>query len=414
MMMRNAAILGVFVLASSARAAEIRTTTDRLEDTVVSIATQAGRLVVSTTGGKTIALENVKEIRFSERGTTRLRDVHLWLLAGDELNGTVGDEVKAGDSFELSTVSLGRLEVPLDAVGAMVFDVPAEREERFARKQLGWLLDGTAARPANDSFSLLEGGGCTGTVERFSREGLSFEDLKKNKFPAFPIKRLETLVFGAKGGKPVEKKALGLRALLRLVDGSTVVGPVQRLEGGKLTIDHPLGKKGALTVELSQVLSLEVLGGSFTYLSDLTPAAVDETFPEGFGRDADLFGWKRDREVLGKAPLRLAGRTYKKGLGVHSRSSLTFALGGSYRLLRAVVGLDDTTRFESPEADPSVTFRVIVDGKVVKELKKARGEAPDDLSLSVEGAKELTLVADCGDYLHILGRADWADAHLVK
>ncbi len=413
-------ILGLLLLAGTARGAEIRTVTERIDDGVVSIATQSGRLVVATRGGRTIALESVKEIRFSERAPSRLRDVHLWLLSGEELNGTVGDEVKAGDSFELSTVSLGRVEVPLELVGAMVFDVSAEHEERFARRHLGWLA-GRGSRPGEDRFTLLEGGGRSGRIDRFSREGLDFsEPDRKNTWPTFPLKRLESLVLGSKAPAPkkearADATSSALRVLLRLADGSVVIGPVEKLDAGKLTLVHPLGK-GRLGIDLAQVLALEVLGGAFTYLSDLAPATVDESFPDGFARDAELFSWKRDREVLGTAPLRLGGKTYRKGLGVHARSSLEFALEGAYRELRAVVGLDDTTKFlgEAQGITPSVTFRVVVDGKTAKEIKKARGDAPEEISVSVEGAKKVALVVECGEWFHVLGRADWADAHLIK
>src|SRR5262249_12591898 len=153
-------------------------------------------------------------------------------------------------------------------------------------------------------------------------------------------------------------------------------------------------------------------------LSDLAPSSIDESFPEGFERDAALFGWKRDREVTGAGPLRVAGRTYRKGLGVHTRSSLGFDLAGGWRKLKVVVGLDDSTKSSATEIKPAVTFRVLVDGKVAKEIVKARGEAASELVVPVEGAKQVTLVADYGPEdglgLHILGRADWADAHLVK
>ncbi|MEZ0230424.1 MAG: NPCBM/NEW2 domain-containing protein [Planctomycetota bacterium] len=419
MLKKAAAIVGLMLTCAPALGAEIRTTSERLDDGVVSIATQSGRLVVTTTGGRKLALEDVKEIRFADRAPARLRDVHLWLLSGEELNGTVGDEVKQGDTFVLSTVSLGRLEVPLDLVGAMVFDVTAEQEDRFARRHLGWLTPGRGTRPQHDGFTLLEGGGRSGRIDRLSRDGLEFSELdRKTAWPTFPLKRLESIVLG---GKPLARGAAGLRVLLRLADGSVAIGPVVKLEAGKLTLSHSLGKKGELEVDMTQVLALEVLGGAVAYLSDLAPVAVEETFPEPFERDADLFSWKRDREVLGAAPLRLGGKTYRKGLGVHARSSLAFDLrdgrgDGAYRELRAVVGLDDTTKLlgEAQGLVPSVTFRVIVDGKTIKEITKARGDAPDEISVPVAGAKKVTLLVDCGEWFHVLGRADWADAHLVK
>ncbi|MBI3726472.1 NPCBM/NEW2 domain-containing protein, partial [bacterium] len=59
-----------------------------------------------------------------------------------------------------------------------------------------------------------------------------------------------------------------------------------------------------------------------------------------------------------------------------------------------------------------------VDGKPAKEMpegkKKRKVDAPDEIAVDVQGVKELQLVVDYGSFMHILGRADWADAHLVK
>ncbi len=403
-------ILYIIAITPLASAAEIRTATDKFDDTVSGIRKVDGKLVLFTQGGKSSPLEKVKEIRFSDKQAAKLHDAHLYLLSGDEVVGTVGDEVKSGESFKLSTVSLGNVEVNLDALAAVLFDVPADKEEPFARKRFPW-LQGKGARPKHDSFTLRgEKAGAEGTVQSFSKEGLVFKDVADTVWPSFPLRRVESLVLG---GEPAKPRPAGVRILLRMGDGSILTGAVVKLEDQKLQIEHALGKNGPLTLDLSQVLSLEVLGGAFVYLSDLTPDAVEEKFPEGFERDAETWTWKRDREVTGN-PLKLGNHIYPKGIGVQSYSSLTFALDGSFRELRLVVGIDDSTKYLGSPGLGSVTFRVLLDGKVAKEIKKARGDAPDEVAVPLGGAKKLALVADYGTYFHILGRADWADACLVK
>lgn len=408
-MIRLAAIFGVFFSLSLVEAAEIRTTHEKLEDAIASIIKDGDQTIVTLASGKKLALEDVKEVRFSEKAPARLHDARVFLLSGDELAGTIGDAVKDGESFTLSSVSLGNVDVTLDSVAAIFFDVSAEREERLARKCLAWLRESRGERPRLDHFRIRTGDGRSGTVQSFSKDGLVFKDGDGTIWPRFALRQLESLVLGGDAPKP---RANELSVRLHLVDGSIVSGRVAKLENGKLSLEG-LGFAPELAVDLGQVLSLEVRNGAFTYLSDLTPALVDEHFPQGFARP-DLFDWKRDREVESAGPLRLAGRTYAKGLGVHSYSALTFDLRGAYREMRAVVGLDDSTRYEGHPGVGSVTFRVLVDGKVAKEVQKERGEAPTELSVPTEGAKELTLVCDYGNFLHVLGRADWADACLVK
>ena len=45
---------------------------------------------------------------------------------------------------------------------------------------------------------------------------------------------------------------------------------------------------------------------------------------------------------------------------------------------------------------------------------KKAGDVPDELTIRVDGVKQVTLVVDYGNFMQILGRGDWADAHLVK
>ena len=83
-----------------------------------------------------------------------------------------------------------------------------------------------------------------------------------------------------------------------------------------------------------------------------------------------------------------------------------------------MIGLDDSVRFLGEPGMGSVRFRVLVDGKAVKEYTEGvlmeKGASPKKINVNVQGAKSLTLVADYGPLLHILGRADWADAHLIR
>jgi hypothetical protein len=407
-------ILCTIVLSGSVRAADIQTTKERLEDGVASIARDDAKTVVTTASGKKIALEDVKEIVFSDRAPRRVQDAHFLLASGDELLGTIGDEAKPGESVKLATASLGTIEVSLDLVAAVFLDASPEDEGRIGQRRLGWLMDGKGERPSHDTFLLHsgDGGDLTGFVRKLSREGLVFEEKGGTVWPTFPLKKIELVVFG--GPQPKKPEPV-LRVRLHLSDGGVLSGVLRKLESGKVEIEHPLGKgtPPVLSVETKEVLALEVENGNVTYLSTLAPAKVTEKFPEGFARDQESFRWKRDHEVLG-GPLRLKGKTYSRGLGVQTYSSLEFALPGAYRELRATIGLDDSIKWSGDPGQGSVTFRVLVDGEVKKEVKKKKGDAPEDISVAVANAKTVTLVADYGDYLQVLGRADWADAYLVK
>jgi hypothetical protein len=161
-----------------------------------------------------------------------------------------------------------------------------------------------------------------------------------------------------------------------------------------------------------------VRGGQFVYLSDVEPAKVKQHFPPEYTYEVDIWGYKKDTNVTG-GKLRLGGRTYEKGLGVHSYCELSFKLDGRYSEFRSTIGLDDSTRYLGEPGFGAVVFQVYVDGKPAKEhptgIVKRKGDKPTQIKINVTGKKSLTLIAGFDPTsLHVLGRANWADAHLIR
>jgi hypothetical protein len=95
-----------------------------------------------------------------------------------------------------------------------------------------------------------------------------------------------------------------------------------------------------------------------------------------------------DRSVDGE-PIRYDGRTFTRGIGVHSRSKLTWALDGRYRTFRtryAIAG-------DLPYAN--VTVRISLDGKVVHEQADVvTGTLSPVITIGLGQAKSLTLEVD--------------------
>lgn len=196
----------------------------------------------------------------------------------------------------------------------------------------------------------------------------------------------------------------GEGALVSLVDGSRFrarelkFGPLDRL-----TLRTVFGAE--LELPLSAIESLRFLGGCATYLSDLAPS--EYKFEPFLGLDWPL---RNDAAVTG-GPLALRGVQYPKGLGVHSRSTVTYRLDGKFRWFHAVIGIDDDTSGKG-----SAAFEVLVDGKTAYKSDVLTGtSAPVAIErLSVAGAKLLTLRVDYATLGDIQDHADWCDALLVK
>ena len=119
-----------------------------------------------------------------------------------------------------------------------------------------------------------------------------------------------------------------------------------------------------------------------------------------------------DRSCHTHTPIRLGGRTYRKGLGAHSNGIARFALDGSFLRFKCDVGVDNNS--DTAGGKGSVQFVVRVDGREIVRTPTGRGgEAARPIEADVTGARDLELVVlDAGDGI-AYDQADWADARLV-
>src|SRR5262249_36742148 len=142
-------------------------------------------------------------------------------------------------------------------------------------------------------------------------------------------------------------------------------------------------------VAVEKLAALDLRQGRAVYLSDLKPKAYKHT-----PWSADL-AWPVVADgSVGGHDLRLGGGTYDKGLGLHTASTLTYALDGGYQRFEAIVGLDDHEGKEGV-----VRVRVLVDGKprdIGWDKDLTAKDSPRTVRVDVAGADELTLVVERG------------------
>jgi len=155
---------------------------------------------------------------------------------------------------------------------------------------------------------------------------------------------------------------------------------------------------------ISAVRRISPASDRVLFLSAAEPTLVDE---------APVLGaplrYRKDRSVNG-GPLRMAGRRYRRGLGVHSRSVLEFALAGQYASFATVIGLDESSRGKG-----GVTFRVLADGKELFAKNMTSSDQPQPVSLPMDGVEVLRLEVGYGpDGLDFSDHANWADARVTK
>lgn len=227
-----------------------------------------------------------------------------------------------------------------------------------------------------------------------------------------------------------------LFGMFQLTNGAVIKGRISRWGKGKVALSNPLF--GDLDFKEDQISSVALKNGRFVYLSDMQPEKVEE-YPyirdENFDQKDHLFPWQRDRAQGGGA-IRMAGRRYAKGLGVHAISKLTFRSDRRYTRFVADIGIDDSATDLA-----SVEFTLLVDGKevpftlyrtvtttndkgesVTKEEKSEvtttgtvrKSHGAMRVELSIAGATSVELVVKAADNGDISDRANWANAKFVR
>jgi hypothetical protein len=361
---------------------------------------QAGRIVCDGTQRDEVSTGDVINLRWPGRRVTGRPDSPVVLLVnGDELSAQailVGETdlvVKWNRWPDLAPVKL-----PLDWVRGFVL-VPARDESLRLR-----LLNRLRSRPADerqDVVLLTNGDSLTGQVKSLGGNGLALEAATGNEL------RVELSAIRGVSFNPellAKPEATGERIVVSLVDGSRLTATRVDLEPSGL-FRVRLAAGAEFDLPQAAVQSLRFLGGKVVYLSDLEPTRFE------FTPWLELrWPWRRDLNVLG-GPLKLRGESFAKGIGVHSKSELTYRLDGQYRRFQATAGIDDAANGAG-----SVTFHVLVDGRRVFDSKPVTGLSPALLvgPIDVTKAESLTLVVDFAEFGDVLAYANWCDAVLVK
>lgn len=287
--------------------------------------------------------------------------------------------------------------LPLTQVRGLVFRAFGSQAERDR------LIDVVAASRTGDRDRLvmLTGDETAGTVKSIDYQAVTLETALG---PAvIELTKLSYLVFNpALAAAPPEPKlrmVVGLRSGSSIVSAPLRVGPAGavRLQPTALAADT------AWDVPLSDILSLQTLGGKSLSLSSLQPTGyrhvpyLNRTWP-----------YLVDRNVDGGV-LRAGGRRYAAGLGMHSTSRITYALDGKATRFAASLAIDDST-----DGRGSVGFRVFIDGREKYRSPTIRGgDRPTPIEVPLDGGKQLSLVVDFADFADEKDHANWLNPRLL-
>lgn len=246
--------------------------------------------------------------------------------------------------------------------------------------------DSRLADPSGDFTGVryLNGDTVPGAIAALAREDVTVDMEGIGKIPIHGFSNVADIVFV----KDAAIRPLDGEALIALLTGELLRG---KATGAGQTVElRTSWSAKPLSIPLEMVASVLFPEGR-TVLSDIAPKSAVETPFLGFQRH-----WQRNRSLTGNI-LSVGGFTAARGLALHSRTVLEFALPSTLNAgaLVAWAGIDDAI----PAGKTSAELRVAVDGGLAKTLRlqPAGGPAPVQIEIPTNAAI-LTITADYGEF----------------
>lgn len=297
-----------------------------------------------------------------------------------QLNAQLGDEVV--------------LTVPLSSIKLIWLAAPDAGGDSNLWQQLA------SVRRDRDQIHLRNGDVVEGTLINY--EARQFRIEQDGKEQEIDATRVAAVALSSQLTRVSRPRGHQVRAVL--TNGARVTLAGANSEGK--TLQGQLTGNAPVSIPMQQVVRLDVVNSRVTALSDLKPKAFEHLPFLGV-----RWSWTADRAVSGR-PLRLAGSTYDKGIGLHSASRIHYALDGKYRWFEGLVGLD-----EDSGRSGNVRVSVLVDGKPQPlgwNGEMNGGDPPQAIRINLRGARELVLVVDYGRRGDVQDHVDWVDPRLIR
>lgn len=286
------------------------------------------------------------------------------------------------------------IKLPLETIAAIVLDLPAASDDRLRMySQLQTLP------PGDDIVLLVNGDRVEGEIERLDG---AFVQLKS---ATGQLKLDRTRVRAIRMNPELTSipKSSDRRLVLSLRDGSRFTAG--RVELRERELKCTTIAKQEFQISLADCVGCQAYGARAVPLTDRKPEQF--YFTPYLSTPWPLV---ENSNVL-RGPLTLRGVEYGTGLGVHSRSLVTYSLQPTDREFRATVGIDDCAGGAG-----SVRFAVELDGRRVWDSSELTGRSlPVQLPpLKLDGAAKLTLIVDFGAHADVADYANWCDAVVIR
>jgi hypothetical protein len=348
-------------------------------------------------GSADFRIADVLCIRFSADSAPDHIPAGVFVRGGSLLTGTLASYSTSG--AEVSSNVLGKLKIPKDDIACAFFPRPPDQTENMAElirypNLLGAALDSAGAilQPGRKCRAWTMSGDeyPIDHVNRVNEDQVLYtlpNGVVERKTLGKVVRMLEFTVPAAPAAT-AEEERMGAEVVVRLRSGDLIRGRVMKFNDKGLQLHTTF--MGDQTLDRSSLAAVFLAGGKgsgVTWLSSLTPAKSIHTplFDAQFQAHMDA-------SVEG-GNLSSGGTLCERGIGVHSRSQLSFALPGTPSKFIAVCGIDAETKGRG-----EVSARVVADGKEVWAAASISGkDAPKIVpAVDLATAKTLDLEVDFG------------------
>ena len=380
-------VIGIWSLGFSAHLARaddswLLTTADfQTEHVVLSGINNDGVAVRGASEGRRIPMDRLLMLDRVDKPAAPAAKFVVILSGNDRAAGQ--PKSISGENLVWETASLGELTLPLRSIVSIVR--PGQEPPQ------------PPAQQTEDVATLANGDSVRGIVSGISAASVSVQQ-PGGDATEVPLDSLARIAFAATAAAP-PAPVRGFR--VSLADGSAITTSSLRLADQTLALSLPDGSNR--TIPLPAVVSIEQINGPVVWLSSLKPIeAIQTPFLE--------LTWpaRMDRAVDGE-PIRFGGRTYSRGIGVHSYSRLTFAIDPAARAFRTQYAVAADWTYAN------VTVRIKLDGKVIHEQVDVRsGTLPPAVLIDLNGQKQLTLEVDYGQDYDVQDRFNWIEPAFLK
>ncbi len=354
--------------------------------------------VVINVEGKpqTLARRDVSEMVFGKGADamTRMGKAVVVSAVGDHICAET--VTLAGGKFSIVSTSLGRVSMPVGQAAAIYLPSTGSSATVVKRRCLEMKFaagkqDMLVVAKKDDAWL-----GVPGVLKAIGDKDVTFNWKDEDK--TTDRKGVRAILLAQVTTRPTSRGGT-----LVVSDGSRITFTSATLSAGKLSLTVP--SLGAVVIDSKGIASIRFISERVTNLADMKPTAVTQ-----YGFFDKGFPYRVNRSV-GGGPLRLGGRVYGTGLGLHSYAKLTYKLDGTYTSFVAVVGIDESVR---PNGNARLVF--LGDGKeLIPKLQLTGKDKPQTVRMTLKGVRQFTIQVGFGaDNLDVSDHVNVAAARLIK